>query len=139
MQLGAGFLAFGLASLLVNPITLTNAQSVGPDGYTTVATATCTATGLNIYAYTDSLSIAYNYMCGGGSGGTAYTTVTAASVNRWQDCYTFCDNSVGCTGFSYVSSSWSQRVSPLSRFFTYADVHARLLSAALKNYLAVVA
>ena len=105
MQLGAAFLAFGLAGLLVGPITLSNAQSVGPDGYTTVTAATCTATGVNIYAYTDASSIGYNYMCGGGSGGTAYTTITSASVSRWQDCYAFCDNSIGCTGFSYVSSS----------------------------------
>lgn len=122
MQLGAAFLAFGLASLLVNPITLTHAQ-VGPDGYTTVATATCTATGLNIYAYTDASSVGYNYMCGGGSGGTAFSTVASASVSRWQDCYAYCDNYVGttsnCTGFSYVSSASPSRLLPLDNFLPH--------------------
>jgi hypothetical protein len=114
MKLEAVFLAFGL-------VTLVRGQ-VGPDGYTTVTTATCTTTGVNIYAYTDTSAIPYNYMCGGGSGGTALTTVASASVSRWQDCFSYCDTyigTVGCTGFTFVSSSrpptfkFSQQTSPL--------------------------
>jgi len=111
MQLGAVFLAFGLATLIASPATLVNAQSVGADGYTTVATATCTTTGTNIYAYVDTSAVSYNYMCGGGSGGSTLSAVASASVKGWQDCYTYCDNyiaSVGttnCTGFTFVSSS----------------------------------
>ncbi|KAI4771570.1 hypothetical protein E4T52_13420 [Aureobasidium sp. EXF-3400] len=96
MKLEAVFLAFGL-------VTLVRGQ-VGPDGYTTVTTATCTTTGVNIYAYTDTSAIPYNYMCGGGSGGTALTTVASASVSRWQDCFSYCDTyigTVGCTGFTF--------------------------------------
>jgi hypothetical protein len=104
MKLEAVFLAFGLVTLVRGQQT---PPYVGPDGYTTVATATCTATGPNIYAFTDSSAIPYDYMCGGGSGGSTLTVIPTASVKSWQDCFSYCDTyigTVGCTGFTFVSS-----------------------------------
>jgi hypothetical protein len=106
MKLGAAFLAFGLATLIRGQQT---PPYVGPDGITTVATATCSTIGTQIYAYTDSSSIAYEYMCGGGSGGGSYGSIPSASVSSWQDCFRFCDTYVdpnggsACSGFTYVS------------------------------------
>ncbi|KAH0336226.1 hypothetical protein KCU81_g8683, partial [Aureobasidium melanogenum] len=97
MKLGAVSLAFGLA-------TLVRGQNVGADGITTVLTATCTATGTQTYAFVDTAGSTYQYMCGGGSGGTAITTIPSASVTGgWQACFSFCDAASGCSGFSYVS------------------------------------
>ncbi|KAH0391532.1 hypothetical protein KCU89_g14419, partial [Aureobasidium melanogenum] len=75
MKLGATFLALGLVSLV-------RGQSVGADGITTVSVATCTTTGTQTYAFIDTASSTYQYMCGGGSGGTAYSTVPSASRLR---------------------------------------------------------
>ncbi|KAG9995340.1 hypothetical protein KCU78_g17988, partial [Aureobasidium melanogenum] len=72
MKLGVTFLALGLVSLV-------RGQSVGADGITTVTAATCTTTGTQTYAFVDAASSTYQYMCGGGSGGTAYSTVSSAS------------------------------------------------------------
>lgn len=97
MQLGVTFLTFGLVSWV-------SGQNVGADGITTVLTATCTATGTQTYAFVDTAGSTYQYMCGGGSGGTAITTIPSASVTGgWQACFTFCDAASGCSGFSYVS------------------------------------
>jgi hypothetical protein len=96
MKLGATFLALGLVSLV-------RGQNVGADGITTVTVATCTTTGTQTYAFVDAASSTYQYMCGGGSGGTAYSTVPSASVSAWQACFGICDSSSGCAGFSYVS------------------------------------
>lgn len=111
MKLEALFLAFGLVSLVRG--------QVGPGGYTTVANVTCTTTGTQIYAVTDSAGVLYDYTCGGGSGGTALTTISTTSVNHWQDCFTYCDNFVGTvsyTGFSYVSSQRYQHPNPSKNF-----------------------
>ncbi|KAG9940681.1 hypothetical protein KCU85_g9896, partial [Aureobasidium melanogenum] len=95
MQLGVTFLTFGLVSWV-------SGQNVGADGITTVLTATCTATGTQTYAFVDTAGSTYQYMCGGGSGGTAITTIPSASVTGgWQACFTFCDAASGCSGFSY--------------------------------------
>ena len=114
MQLGAVFLAFGLVALVEGQQT---APYVGPDGITTVATATCTATGTQIYAYTDAGNVAYEYMCGGGSGGGSYGSIPSASgVRSWTDCFNFCDTYVdanggsNCTGFTYVSHATSRDI-----------------------------
>ncbi|KAI5265639.1 hypothetical protein E4T47_08484 [Aureobasidium subglaciale] len=79
---------------------------VGSDGITTVATATCTTVGTQIYAFTDSSSTVYQYMCGGGSGGALLVNIPPENVTTWQDCFNYCENTTvganNCTGFNYV-------------------------------------
>ncbi|KAH0369777.1 hypothetical protein KCU65_g3197, partial [Aureobasidium melanogenum] len=94
MKLGATFLAFGLVSLV-------RGQNVGADGITTVPTPTCSTTGTNTYAYIDAANSIYQYMCGGGSGGSTLTVVPSASVGSFQACFNYCDTISGCTGFTY--------------------------------------
>lgn len=107
MKLAAFFLAFVLSTLAQGQQT---PPYVGADGITTVATATCTTTGTQIYAFTDAGNMAYQYMCGGGSGGGSYGSIPSASgVRSWTDCFNFCDSYVDangaslCSGFTYVS------------------------------------
>ena len=99
MQLWSILLAIGLAVLV-------DGQSVGSDGITTVPTATCTTTGTQTYAVTDSQGVLYNYMCGAGSGGNTLTTIPTASVASWQSCFGYCNNYTGssnCSGFTYYN------------------------------------
>lgn len=97
IQLRAAFLAFGLATFVRGQ------QNVGTDGITTVATATCTTTGTQTYAFADAANSIYQYMCGGGSGGSTLTVIPSASVTAWQACFNFCDNNTACSGFTFVS------------------------------------
>ncbi|KAG9999619.1 hypothetical protein KCU78_g15806, partial [Aureobasidium melanogenum] len=93
-KLGVTLLALGLVSLA-------RGQSVGADGITTVITANCTTTGTQTYAFVDAASSTYQYMCGGGSGGSTLTVIPSASIAGWQGCFTYCDITSGCAGFSY--------------------------------------
>lgn len=92
--------------------TYTNTASVGPDGITTVPypPPTCTALSTNTYAVVDPQQVSYVYMCGGGSGGSAYSQI--ANSGTWRDCFALCDASAGCTGFSYVQGSANYGESP---------------------------
>lgn len=95
-----------LAFLAICFAAFVGGQTVGPDGVTTVSTATCTTVGTQIYAFVDTSSISYQYMCGGGSAGGNAGSIPAANVTRWQDCFGFCNTYVGtngCSGFTYVS------------------------------------
>ena len=100
MKLEAVFLAFGLVTLVRGQQT---PPYVGPDGYTTVATATCTAIGTQTYAVTDAQGILYRYQCGAGTFGAQFSAVPSSSVGNWTACFAFCDNAPGCSGFTYVS------------------------------------
>ncbi|CAC9886520.1 unnamed protein product, partial [Aureobasidium pullulans] len=93
-----------LAFLAICFAAFVGGQTVGPDGVTTVSTATCTTVGTQIYAFVDTSSISYQYMCGGGSAGGSAGSIPAANVTRWQDCFGFCNTYVGanpCSGFTY--------------------------------------
>ncbi|THX90169.1 hypothetical protein D6D05_00727 [Aureobasidium pullulans] len=95
-----------LAFLAIGFIASIRGQSVGPDNITTMATATCTTTGTQTYAFIDAASTVYQYMCGGGAGGAVLTNIPSASgIRSWQDCFDWCDNTTvganGCSGFLY--------------------------------------
>lgn len=97
-----------LAFLAIGFVASIRGQSVGPDNITTMATATCTTTGTQTYAFIDAASTVYQYMCGGGAGGAVLTNIPSASgIRSWQDCFDWCDNTTvganGCSGFLYVS------------------------------------
>lgn len=98
MRPGTAFLAFALTTLVKGQ------SSVGPDGITTVATATCTSPmdgATATYAFVDSSSIAYRYACGASTNGGAVIQLQAA--NSWTQCFNLCDSYTNCTSFTYVS------------------------------------
>ncbi|THY65580.1 hypothetical protein D6C98_00196 [Aureobasidium pullulans] len=68
-----------LAFLAICFAAFVGGQTVGPDGVTTVSTATCTTVGTQIYAFVDTSSISYQYMCGGGSAGGSAGSIPAAN------------------------------------------------------------
>ncbi|THZ44767.1 hypothetical protein D6C88_10151 [Aureobasidium pullulans] len=93
-----------LAFLAICFAAFVGGQTVGPDGVTTVSTATCTTVGTQVYAFVDTSSVSYQYMCGGGAAGGNAASIPAANVTRWQDCFGYCDTYVGasgCSGFTY--------------------------------------
>jgi len=76
------------------------AGSVGADGITTTAwPPVCTGSATDVYAVNDTKGTPYVYMCGGGSGGSTAQTVT--NVASWRDCFSLCDASPACAGWSY--------------------------------------
>jgi hypothetical protein len=109
-----------LALLATDFVALVGGQNVGPDNITTMATATCTTTGTQIYAFVDAASTVYQYMCGGGAGGAVLTNVPSASgIRSWQDCFDWCDNTTvgsnNCSGFLYVSQSFLPKLRSMLR------------------------
>ncbi|CAD0091399.1 unnamed protein product, partial [Aureobasidium mustum] len=95
-EAGYSLLAFALTTLVKGQ------SSVGPDGITTVATATCTPPmdgATATYAFVDSTGIAYRYVCGASTNGGAVTQLQAA--NSWVQCFNLCDSYTGCTSFTY--------------------------------------
>lgn len=124
------------SSTTVTPPTTYAAPVVGTDGITTVAYPTCSTTNTNTYAFTDSARIAYLYMCGGGSAGSAYNSTPVAS-NSWRDCFGVCDTDPSCNGFSYVNGAingegsgncWLKNANPMS-FASTANLVATRIGA----------
>lgn len=78
---------------------------VGTDGITTVPyPPSCTATGQNTYAVTDTAGSSYVFMCGAIPGGLG-TTITSGGNPDWRACFSLCDNYAGpsapCNAFAY--------------------------------------
>ncbi|KAF4556695.1 Hypothetical protein D9617_1g085740 [Elsinoe fawcettii] len=93
----------GLATAQSTVNTITNTFT-GANGIVTVPWPPTCGPVLNTQTtavYDSNAQELYYYMCGAATANGANGLATIAAPNSWRDCFAICDNTAGCTSFSY--------------------------------------